>query len=137
MRLLVTLVVLGAIAIGALSIRPGTRAGGQAVPAVSSQARGDAQQASRSGHIFRWRDAGGSIVISDSPPPPGVDAERLDYRYDAPSPTVAGGTTRRDPTTTPPGAGDGATSPLREQLGKTQQQLRQRDALMDELRKKL
>ncbi len=32
--------------------------------------------------VYRWRDAGGTVHVSDRPPPPGIPYERLEYRHD-------------------------------------------------------
>ncbi len=37
----------------------------------------------QSAEIYKWRDKNGNIVFSDSPPPPGVDAETKKFREDA------------------------------------------------------
>lgn len=36
-----------------------------------------------SAEIYKWRDKDGNIVFSDSPPPPGVDAEIKKFREDS------------------------------------------------------
>ncbi len=32
--------------------------------------------------VYRWRDADGTVHVSDRPPAPGVPYERLEYRHD-------------------------------------------------------
>ncbi len=34
------------------------------------------------GEFYKWKDKHGNIVLSDNPPPPGVDAEIKEYRED-------------------------------------------------------
>jgi glutaredoxin len=35
-----------------------------------------------SGEIYKWRDKDGNLVFSDTPPPPGVDAEIKEFKED-------------------------------------------------------
>src|SRR4030066_144033 len=36
-----------------------------------------------SGEIYKWRDKDGNIVFSDTPPPPGVDAEIKEFKEES------------------------------------------------------
>ena len=33
-----------------------------------------------SGEIYKWKDKDGNIVFSDTPPPPGVDVEKKEFK---------------------------------------------------------
>ena len=36
----------------------------------------------KTAHLFKWRNPAGEWQITDTPPPEGIDYERLDYRDD-------------------------------------------------------
>jgi hypothetical protein len=36
-----------------------------------------------SGEIYKWKDKDGNIVFSDTPPPPGVNAEKKEFKEES------------------------------------------------------
>jgi len=54
----------------------------------------------KTGELYRWRDARGTLHIESAPPPPGIEAEVL--RYDVPAP-VDGARARAPGLSTEPG----------------------------------
>ena len=102
------------------------------------------EQAVRSGTLYRWKDANGTLHIESKPPPSGVEYETIGYTTKVEHP-VAESTVETTPSDTTGRLPDsplsvyttGGITELMERANKTAKRIDERDQLLNELEKKL